>query len=136
MLDKLAFMAEPAQSLAVYLHLARASDLRRQPLVTDKLLVLAGTVALELAFVDIADQCHAAVLQRNPQHLIRHWPSLTEAIAASRFQAFLKQLRRQYSHEKAEHMLGSLGIEMARERDLYANDHEYASALLEAVLRR
>ena len=129
-------MAEPAQALAVYLHLARASDLRRQPLVTDKLILLAGTLAVELGMLDIADRCHAAVLRRNPQHLIRHWTNLTEAIAAPRFQTFLKQLHRQYSHEKAEHMLGSLGIDMARERELYANEHEYASALLEAALRR
>ena len=33
-------------------------------------------------------------------------------------------------------MLGSLGIDRAREKDLYATEDEYVSALLEAVLRR
>jgi hypothetical protein len=32
-------------------------------------------------------------------------------------------------------MLGSLGIELARERALYASDEEYAAALLEAMPR-
>jgi hypothetical protein len=129
-------MADPARSLAVYLHLARASDLRRQPLVTAKLLVLAGASAMELDLADVADRCHAAVLARNPRHLLRHWPSFSDADPTERFQSFLKQLRRQYSPEKAEHMLGSLGVDMARERELYANEQEYASALLDAVLRR
>ena len=120
----------------MYLHLARASDLRRQPLVTDKLLALAGVTALELELPDVAERCHGAILTRNPRHLLRNWTSLSEAQQADRFQSFLKQLRRQYSPEKAEHMLGSLGIDMARERELYSSEHEYASALVDAVLRR
>ena len=129
-------MADVARILAVYLHLARASDLRRQPLVTDKLLVLAGTTAVELDLGDVAQRCHSAVVTRNPRHLLRNWTSLVEAHADEGFQTLLRQLRRQYSPEKAEHMLGSLGIDMARERELYATEHEYASALLDAVLRR
>ena len=129
-------MADVARILAVYLHLARASDLRRQPLVTDKLLVLAGTTAVDLNLADIAQRCHGAVIARNPRHLLRNWTSLVEAHADEGFQNLLRQLKRQYSPEKAEHMLGSLGIDMARERELYATEHEYASALLEAVLRR
>ena len=129
-------MANFARALAVYLHLARASDLRRQPLVTDKLLALSGATAMELDLTEVANRCHAAVLARNPRHLLRNWPNLTEAFWTERFQTYLKQLRRQYSPEKAEHMLGSLGVDMARERDLYDSDHEYVSALLDAVLRR
>ena len=129
-------MQEPVEAIAVYLHLARASDLRRQPLVTDKLIILAGALAVELAMPDIAEQCRLAVLARNPQHLLRNWPSLTEAHTTVRFQTFLKQLRRQYSPEKAEHMLGSLGVDRARERELYDTEHEYVSALVEAVMRR
>jgi hypothetical protein len=129
-------MTDAARSLAVYLHLARASDLRRQPFVTVKLLVLAGARALELKLPEIAEQCHAAILERNPRHLLRNWPNLAEAYSSEGFHSLLRQLRRQYTPEKAEHMLGSLGIDMARERELYANEQEYALALLEAVLRR
>jgi len=91
---------------------------------------------MELDLPEVADRCHAAVLARNPRHLLRNWPNYGEALSEERFQAFLRQLRRKYSPEKAEHMLGSLGIDMARERELYATEHEYASALLDAVLRR
>lgn len=129
-------MADSLRNLVVYLHLARASDLRRQPMVTDKLLVLAGATAVEMAIGDIADRCFAAVRERNPQHLLRNWTGFGEVYPAERFQTYLKQLRRQYSPEKAEHMLQSLGIVMARESELYASDHEYVSALVDVVARR
>lgn len=128
-------MADAAHTLAVYLHLARASAVRRQPLVTDKLLVLSAATAWELNLPDIANRCQSAVLARNPQHLLRNWSAFALAYDDERLQSLLKQLRRQYSAEKAEHMLDSLGIEMAEERALYSSDEEYATALLDAALR-
>ena len=119
--------------LGTYLHLARASALRRRPMVRDKLLVLAGVTAAEMGLGDIADVCRQKVLSHNTRHLMRRWPSLDEALRDDRFQSYLKQLRRRYTPEKAEHMLSSLGIELARERELYASDHEYAAALLETT---
>ena len=127
-------MRDGMHSLALYLHLARASSLRRQPLVTDKLLVLSGAMAWELKLPEVADRCHAAVLSRNPRHLLRHWTSFAQAESDERYHNLLRLLRRQYSPEKAEHMLGSLGIEMARESELYETPQEYATALLDAVL--
>ena len=55
-------MQDPVETLTVYLLLARASDLRRQPLVTDRLIILAGALAVELSMNEIADRCLAAVL--------------------------------------------------------------------------
>lgn len=114
----------------MYLHLARASSLRRQPLVSDKLLVLAGATAAEMGLGQIAALCRQKILVHNTQHLVRDWPNFDAALADDRFLSYLKQLRRRYSPEKAEHMLQTLGIELARERELYINDHEYAAALL------
>ena len=62
---------------------------------------------------------------------MRGWPTLAEALADPRFQAYLKQLNRRYSREKIEHMLDSLGIELGHERDAYFSDLEYAAALLD-----
>ena len=123
-------MTEPNQILGMYLHLARASAARRQPMVRDKLLVLAGVTALEMDLPEIAARCRHEILQHNAWHLVRKWPTLAAAAADERFEPYLKQLRRRYSPERAEHMLHALGIELARERDSYYSDHEYASALL------
>ena len=126
-------MPQADQMLGTYLHLARASALRRRPMVRDKLLVLAGVIAAELGMSDVAASCRAKVLAHNPRHLVRRWPTLAEALADERFEPYLKQLRRRYTPEKAEHMLSSLGIELARERALYLSDEEYAAALLETT---
>jgi hypothetical protein len=116
----------------MYLHLARASQLRRRPMVRDKLLVLAGVQAEEMGLEPISALCRHRILAHNARHLVRRWPTLTDALEDERFQSYLKQLKRRYSHEKIEHMLDSLGIELGRERDAYFSDLEYAAALLDA----
>jgi hypothetical protein len=123
-------MAEANRVLGTYLHLARASDLRMKPMVRDKLLVLAGVQAESMGLAEISALCRHKVLAHNARHLVRRWPTLEEALADERFLSYLKQLKRRYSEEKVEHMLETLGIELGRERELYANDLEYAAALL------
>jgi len=124
-------MAEADRLLGMYLHLARASHVRRQPLVRDKLLVLAGVHAEEMGLEQISALCRHRILGNNAQHLVRQWPTLSAALADERFQSYLKQLKRRYSGEKIEHMLDSLGIELGREREAYFSDVEYAAALLD-----
>lgn len=124
-------MAEADRLLGMYLHLARASNLRRQPMVHVKLLVLAGVQADAMGLADIAALCRHKVLEQNGRHLVRRWPTIAEALAAEPFQTYLKQLKRRYSGERVEHMMQSLGIEMGRERAAYFSDQEYAAALLD-----
>jgi hypothetical protein len=124
-------MAEADQLLGMYLHLARASSLRGQPMVHVKLLVLAGVQAEEMGLAEISALCRHRILGHNSRHLVRRWPTLGEALATENFQGYLKQLRRRYSSEKIEHMMHSLGIEMGRERAAYFSDAEYAAALLD-----
>ena len=123
-------MADADRLLGMYLHLARASKMRQQPLVRAKLLVLAGVQAEEMGLDDISALCRHRVLSQNPRHLVRRWPTLQEALTTEPFQTHLKQLRRRYSREKVEYMLHSLGIEMGQEREAYFSDSEYAAALL------
>ena len=77
-------MSLPTDELATFLHLARASEMRRRPMVRDKLLVLAGVAAQRLELDEIADACRAKVLKQNPGHLLRRWPSMAEAHLWSR----------------------------------------------------
>ncbi|HEV3025296.1 MAG TPA: hypothetical protein VGX76_22650 [Pirellulales bacterium] len=123
-------MTDIDELLALYLHLARASELRNRPWVRDKLLVLAGACAVERGLDLIAAFCRRRILSNNPGHLVGHHPSLAMAMDDERFQGYLVQLRRRYSRERAEHMLRSLGIDLAHERDAYFTLYEYAAALL------
>ncbi len=102
-----------------------------QPMVRDKLLVLAGVQAETMGLAPISALCRHKVLAHNARHMIRKWPTLETALADERFLTYLKQLERRYSTEKSEHMLATLGIELGRERELYASDLEYAAALLD-----
>jgi hypothetical protein len=126
-------MAEADRMLAMYLHLARASHARREPMVRDKLLVLAGVQAEQMGLEPISADCRHKILAHNARHIVSHWPTMAEALADDHFHTYLKQLKRRYSPEKIEHMLSSLGIELAREREAYFSDLEYAMALADAI---
>ncbi len=123
-------MAESDDLLPLYLHLARASQRRNRPWVRDKLLVLSGAAASERGLDMIAAFCRKEILANNPRHLVGHHRTMAAAMEDERFQGHLAQLRRRYTRERAEHMLGSLGIDLARERDAYFTLHEYAASLL------
>jgi hypothetical protein len=123
-------MPEPHDLLPMYLHLARASGQRRRPLVRDKLLVLAAVEAQQADLPQVADRCRKLILTHNPGHLVGQFPNVASAVGNERFEALVKQLRRHFPPEKAEHMLGSLGIHLAGERATYYTPYEYAAALL------
>jgi hypothetical protein len=123
-------MATAHEPLGMFLHLARVSGQRQRPLVRDKMLVLAGAVAAERGLSQVAACCRERVLSHNAGHLIGQYPTFAEALEDERFQTYLRKLRRDFPLEKAEHMLSSLGIELAGERETYYTDHEYAASLL------
>lgn len=123
-------MSRAIDLLGMYLHLARASELRRRPQTRDRLLIVSASVAQRMGLVRIAAYCRYQVLQHNPGHLIRRWDTVGEAMEDSDFLHLLKQLQRRYPQEKAEQMMGDLEIEMGRERETYFTDEEYAAALL------
>ena len=129
-------MSTPIQIIGMYLHLARASELRRRPHVRDRLLIVAAAASQRYGLTRIAAYCRHRVLENNPRHLIRRWPTLAEALEESDFLHFLKQLQRRYPQEKAEQMLRELEIEMGREREAYFSDEEYAAALLNVTPER
>ena len=123
-------MSTAHDPLALYLHLAGASERRRRPLVRDKMLVLAAVAASERGLDLVAACCRRKVLGHNAGHLVSQYATLEAALEDERFQIYLRQLRRNYPVEKAEHMLTALGIQIAGERAAYYTDHEYAAALL------
>jgi hypothetical protein len=123
-------MDDAPRQLGVYLHLAQASLRRNRPLVRSRLLLLAAVAAANSHLPGVAGYCRRAILAQNPQHLIRQWPSVGQALLDDEFLQFLRQVRRRYPAEKAEQMLASLGMDMAHEREAYFSDVEYAAAIL------
>ena len=119
--------------LGLYLHLAKAAERRQQLHVRDKLLILAGIIAVRLKLLTVAAGCRHKVLSHNKQHLIRRWQDLSSALPDDEFDALLKQLQRRFPLEKAEQMLVTLGIEMGREWETYYSAEEYAASLLDTT---
>jgi hypothetical protein len=123
-------MDDSIEALATYLHLVRASERRRRPLVRDRLLVLASARAVRLHLPYIAAYCRHLILMHNPHHFVSHWATMTQAMFDEDFLHFLARLERRYPLEKAEKMLASLGMSLGNERDTYYHNAEYAAAIL------
>jgi hypothetical protein len=123
-------MSQPIEILALYLHLATASERRRRPHVRDRLLVIAASIATRCRMPRIASLCRSKVLKHNPHHLIGRWESIEVALEDTDFLHLLRSLQRRYPLERAERLLETLGIERAAERNTYYSDEEYAASLL------
>jgi hypothetical protein len=123
-------MSPPIELLGTYLHLARAAELRRQPLVSSRVLLLAGVIAAQIDLAPIASACREKILAHSPRHLVGRWPTIGAALFEEDFQALINQLSTRYGPEHVERLVAQLGIERGRERAAYASDGEYAAALL------
>ncbi len=123
-------MTEPINELGLYLHLARAGGLRQQPMTRDRLLVLCSAIASEMGLTSVAAYCRQKILESNPMHMLRQWPTVAEAMEHESFLSIVRSVIRRYPPEKAELMIESLGIQMHNERATYYSDEEYAASLL------
>lgn len=123
-------MSVPREILPIYLHLAAASHRRRRPHARDRFLLLAAAAAADMQLDPVVTRCRRLVLEHNPQHLVRRWPTIQQALLDDEFLCLLRQLRRRYPQEKAEQLLQSLDVDVDSERRTYYSDYEYAAALL------
>jgi hypothetical protein len=123
-------MRRPIDVLASYLHLAQAAKRRRQPLVRDRLLLLASVIAAQINLAPIAAACRASVLKHNRRHMVGRWPTITAALAEEDFQCLVNQLSSRYGPERVEQLVAQLGLPDEPDRAEYASDGEYAAAIL------
>lgn len=123
-------MTPPIELLGAYLHLARAAELRRQPLVHDRVLLLAGVIAARIDLAPIAAACRERILEHNAGHMLARWPTIAAALTEDDFQSLVSRLSTRYGPEHVERLVEQLGIERGRERAAYASDGEYAAGLL------
>jgi hypothetical protein len=123
-------MREPVDVLADYLNLARAAGLRRQPLVKDRGLLLAGVIAAQIDLAPIAGACREEILRHNRRHLVGRWPTIAAALEAEDFQTLVSRLATRYGPERVERMVEQLEIDGQIKRADFASDGEFAAALL------
>jgi hypothetical protein len=123
-------MTPPIDLLATYLRLARAAQVRQQPLVRDRVLLLAGVIAAQIDLAPIAGACREQILAHNARHLVSRWPTIGQALAEEDFQPLVNQLSTRYGPERAERLVEQLGVEQATQRSEYATDGEFAAALM------
>jgi hypothetical protein len=126
-------MAPPVELLGTYLQLVRGAELRRQPLVRDRVLVLAAVLAVQMeGLTPIAECCRERVLAHNRGHMLARWPTVAEARKHEDFQSLVNQLAGRYGTERVEQLVAQLGLDGSEGRAAYASDGEYAAALLGA----
>jgi hypothetical protein len=123
-------MRPPIDVLASYLQLAQAAKRRRQPLVRDRVLLLAGVIAAQIDLAPIAAACRELVLKHNRRHLAGRWPTIAAALAEEDFQTLINQLSTRYAPERVEQLVEQLGVADKIERAEFASDGEYAAAIL------
>src|SRR5688572_2301298 len=122
----------PIELLGTYLHLARAAELRRQPLVRDRVLLMAAVIAAQIDLSPIAAACREKILAHNRRHMLSRWPSVEDALVEEDFQSLVNQLSTRYGPEHVENLVSRLGIERGNERAAYDSDGEFAAGLLGA----
>ena len=91
---------------------------------------MSAVTAARAGLPRIAAYCRQHVLEHNPRHLIRRWPTVADALRDGEFQHFLAHLEKRYSPEASEELLRKLSIDLAHERETYFTDEEYAASLL------
>ena len=121
---------DPYTELILYLRVAQAFKNRLQMSDRDRALVMAGTCASVLQMNPIADFCRQLVLQHNQGHMLRKYPSFTEALQDPDFGVFLKQVRRKLSPETAEAQIVLLEYYCDVLPSDYETKTEYAAAVM------
>src|SRR5262245_6126565 len=98
------FMTAPIDLLASYLRLAQAAKQRKQPLVRDRVLLLAAVIAAQIDLAPIAGACREQILAGNRRHLVGRWPTVAQAMRQEEFQTLVNQLSTRYGPERVERM--------------------------------
>ena len=97
-----------ANNAAVYIELAEAYHAKGRYQERDRFLILAADSAWSAGAIDEAERLRSRILEYNPNHLLRPYPSFDEALKSADIQAYVQQLRRGYPRERAVELLKEL----------------------------
>jgi hypothetical protein len=101
-------MPTGARIVQVYEELANWEEQRDSAQTRDRFLILAADAALSQGLNDEAERLRARLLQHNPHHLLKPYPSLAEAMKSPDVYSYVADLRNSYAPEEAESLLESL----------------------------
>jgi hypothetical protein len=92
----------------VYADLADWEQRHGSPQARDRFLILAADAALTAGLHDEAERFRDRLLETNPHHLLRPYPSLAEAMKSSDVYGYIADLRGTYPLEEAEKLLAAV----------------------------
>lgn len=98
--------ADTASSL--YEQLAEKYHARGKYPERDRFLILAADAAWNAGHPDAAEVLRKRILEYNPNHLLRPYGSLAEALKSADILAYVQQLRRGYPRERAVELMKEL----------------------------
>lgn len=92
----------------VYEELADLEDQRGAAQNRDRFLILAADAARADGAAARAEELRARLLQYNPHHLLKPYPSLADALRSPDVQSYVADLRHTYPPKEAERLLESM----------------------------
>lgn len=101
-------MPTVSDAVDVYRKLAEEHNRLNHPQERDRFLLLAADAAQSAGQREEAERFRKSILSQNPNHLLKPYASLDEALKSSDILAYVQQLRRSYPQDKAAIMLESL----------------------------
>jgi hypothetical protein len=97
--------------MCAYGQLAVLSHRKRQALVRDRFLLLAGVEAYQAGWPEVGARCRELLLASNPHHQLAKFSDLAAALRDPGFQQLAAQQQKHCLPERAEHLLHQLGLE-------------------------
>ncbi|MBY0523597.1 MAG: hypothetical protein K2R98_09360 [Gemmataceae bacterium] len=94
--------------VGIYEELAEREDERGAAQMRDRFLILAADAALSLGRNDRAEELRRRLLDQNPHHLLRPYPTLADALKSPDVFSYVVDLRASYAPEEAEQLLMSM----------------------------
>ncbi len=101
-------MPSGKQTVHTYEELADREERRANPQMRDRFLILAADAALTNGLREEAERLRGRLLQHNPHHLLRPYPSLLEAIRSPDVSSYIADLRHSYPPDEAFRLLEEL----------------------------
>jgi hypothetical protein len=92
----------PEETIRLYAQLAEEHQKRDRPQERDRFLLLAADAALTAGKRDVAENFRKTLLTRNPNHLLKPYASLGEALESPDIATYVQELRRTYPPERVQ----------------------------------
>lgn len=95
-------MATSEETVRLYAQMAEEHQKQGRPQERDRFLLLAADAALTAGKRDVAENFRRTLLARNPNHLLKPYSTLAEALASPDIANYVQELRRTYPPERIE----------------------------------